>query len=136
MVETVPPNFLGQDAGSNELIEGRERRRDFRKEIELPLQYTINVPNQKQGKGEGTVKNLGPHGMLFKINTLEIEGEPMMKGDPITLILEPDVFTQGAEKLRYPGHISRFEQNGIVALGVCFSNITKEAEKELNRLLG
>ena len=109
MVEMVPPNFLGQDSRSYVIMEGRERRRDFRKGIELPLHYTINVPNQKHGAGEGTVKNLGPHGLLFKINTLQIEGEPMMKGDPITVTLEPDVFTEEPQKTRFPGHITRFE---------------------------
>ena len=112
-----------------------DKRRHPRKNTYIPASFEVDMPRQKNGSGEGFICNLSTGGALFKIDTLKIDGEPIMRGDRIHLVIEPGDFKIDARKSRLEGKILRFQQNGITTIGVEFQGEASEIETSVQGYL-
>jgi excisionase family DNA binding protein len=114
-----------------------DRRRFPRKVCDIDAVFEVDVPDIKKCKGQGIIRNISVGGALLEIGTIRIEGQFIMRGDPVVLTLGS--FDPGAPDVDGPLHgtIVRFEQGDHTCIWVQFREASFEvADKVVTGLAG
>ncbi len=114
-----------------------ERRRFPRKVCDIGAVFEVNVPDLKRCKGHGTIRNISVGGALLEIGTLTIDGQFIMRGDPVVLTVEGlELGDLGAEE-KLHGTIIRFEQGEHTCIWIQFGEASfGAADRVMGRLAG
>lgn len=112
-----------------------DRRRFPRKICDVGAVFEVNVPDIKKCKGQGVIRNISVGGALLEIGTIRIEGQFILRGDPVVLTLETIEDPTLDEELR--GTIVRFEQGEHTCIWIQFGEASfGAADRVVARVAG
>lgn len=97
-----------------------DRRRFPRKVCAINAVFEVNVPDVKKCKGLGTIRNISSGGALLEIGSLIMEGQFMLRGDPVVLSFDSLDMDSPSIDEELHGTILRFEQGERTSVWIQF----------------